>query len=75
MTKESETIQWIDNFKQNDLLWDIGSNVGVFSLYAAAKNLKVISFEPSPGNYYIFSKNVEINHFDKLISIYPIAIK
>ncbi len=72
--KESETIDWIDNFKQNDLLWDIGANVGVFSLYAASKKNRVISFEPSPGNYYILSKNIEINEFDNLISAYPIAI-
>ena len=72
--KESETIDWIDNFKQNDLLWDIGANVGVFSLYAASKKNRVISFEPSPGNCHILSKNIEINEFDNLISAYPIAI-
>ena len=71
--KESETIDWIDNFKQNDLLWDIGANVGVFRYMQHQKN-RVISFEPSPGNYYILSKNIEINEFDNLISAYPIAI-
>ena len=37
LTKESETIQWIDNFNKNETMWDIGSNIGVFSLYAASK--------------------------------------
>ena len=33
--------------KRNDIFWDIGANVGIYSIYAAKlNNLKVISFEP-----------------------------
>ncbi len=52
---------------------DIGANVGVFSLYAAMKGHSVQAFEPSPGNYYILCKNIEINKLDKNISAYCLA--
>ena len=31
-TKEPETIEWIDSFKKNSVFWDIGANVGIYSL-------------------------------------------
>ena len=37
--KEPETLEWIDNFKQNKeiIFWDIGANIGLYSIYAAVK--------------------------------------
>ena len=29
LTKEPETIEWIDSFARSETLWDIGANVGV----------------------------------------------
>ena len=34
-TKEPETLEWIDTIPKNSVLWDIGANVGLYSLYAA----------------------------------------
>lgn len=73
LTKEPETIEWINTFSQTDTFWDIGSNVGVYSLYAALKGLLVLSFEPSPSNYYLLNRNIEINKMDDKISAYCIA--
>ena len=36
-TKEPETLEWIDQLPQNSLLWDIGANVGLYTVYAALK--------------------------------------
>jgi hypothetical protein len=36
LTKEPETIAWLDGLGPDDVLWDVGANVGMFSLYAAA---------------------------------------
>lgn len=73
LTKEPETIEWINTFSQTDTFWDIGSNVGMYSLYAALKGLLVLSFEPSPSNYYLLNRNIEINKMDDKISAYCIA--
>ena len=33
LTKEPETIDWINNFKSNSNFWDIGANIGLYSIY------------------------------------------
>ena len=53
LTKEPETLEWIDQFKGDEIVfWDIGANIGLYSIYAALKhkNIKIISFEPSVNN-------------------------
>jgi FkbM family methyltransferase len=73
-TKEPETLEWIDSFKGDVVLWDIGANVGVYSLYAALKQkVKVLAFEPSAFNYFMLMKNVDINSMDDRISAFCIA--
>lgn len=73
MTKEPETIAWINGFDKSDVLWDVGANVGIYSLYAASRGISVLAFEPAPGNAYLLSRNVELNAFDKLVSSYCLA--
>ena len=41
LDKEPETIQWIDEFEDNSIFWDIGSNIGLYSIYAALKKDKI----------------------------------
>jgi len=74
--KEPETINWINNFSDNQTFWDIGANIGIYSIYAAAKfkNLKIISFEPSTSNTRTLSRNISINNFDNRIKMFPIAL-
>ncbi|MGR3302431.1 MAG: FkbM family methyltransferase [Candidatus Scalindua sp.] len=74
LTKEPETIEWINGFNEADVFWDIGANVGVYSLCAAMKGLSVLAFEPSPSNYYLLCKNIEINKMDDKISAYCVAV-
>ena len=71
--KEPETIEWIDSFDEEDVLWDIGANIGVYSLYAASKRIRTFAFEPSSGNYWILNENISINRLDDILSAYPIA--
>lgn len=74
LSKEPETIEWIDSFKSDSkekiIFWDIGANIGLYSLYAASKhkNIQVFSFEPSSSNLRVLSRNISINNFyDKII--------
>lgn len=73
LTKEPETIGWIDAFMKGKALWDIGANVGVYSLYAALKQISVLAFEPSPSNYYILCRNIEINKMGDRVSALCVA--
>ncbi len=60
-TKEPETIEWIDTFKTGDVLFDIGANIGLYSIYAAKKGIDVIAFEPESQNFALLNKNVYLN--------------
>ncbi|MFZ0034205.1 MAG: FkbM family methyltransferase [Sedimentisphaerales bacterium] len=74
LSKEPETIEWINTFTDNDIFWDIGANVGLYSLYAGLNpSLTILSFEPSPANYYLLCRNLEINKMDNRISAYCLA--
>lgn len=73
-SKEPETIEWIDSMNENDILWDIGSNVGLYSMYAGLKGLKVNAFEPSALNTFLISKNIEINNLKDNVFLFSIAM-
>lgn len=75
MSKEPETIEWLDGLGADDVLWDIGANIGLFSLYAAAeRTCRVLAFEPSAANYMVLTRNVQINALDDRISAYAVAL-
>ena len=74
-TKEPETIDWINNFKSKKkkiIFWDIGANIGLYSIYASLKHknkIKTVSFEPSNNNLRILSRNISLNKLQKKIYI------
>jgi FkbM family methyltransferase len=75
LTKEPDTLRWIDQFRADDVLWDIGANVGVFSIYAAVMHgVRVLAFEPSADNYMVLCKNVEINALGERVTPYCVAL-
>ncbi len=80
-TKEPGTLEWIDNFDINNeiIFWDIGSNIGLFSIYASLKHkrIKVYSFEPSTNNLRTLSRNISINNLQEKIIInqFPLTLK
>ena len=72
-SKEPETIEWIDSFENDSIFWDIGANIGLYSLYAAlVNNAKVFAFEPAASNYFCLCKNIELNKLDK--QIFPLCL-
>ena len=72
--KEPEMIEWIDKMDENETLWDIGANVGLYSIYAGLKGMKVFAFEPSALNTFLISKNIEINNLKDNVFLFPVAI-
>jgi FkbM family methyltransferase len=70
--KEPETIEWIDTFKPEETMWDIGANVGIYSVYAALKGVKTYAFEPHFANYYQLCKSIAINKLQD--SVIPLCV-
>lgn len=73
-TKEPDTIAWIDQQIPDSIFYDIGANIGIYSIYAAAKGLRTYSFEPESQNYSELNKNIFLNSFSKNISAYNVAL-
>jgi FkbM family methyltransferase len=62
LTKEPDSLKWIDAMAPGSVFWDIGANIGTLSLYAAARgDLDVWAFEPAAVNYYNLAANCELN--------------
>jgi len=71
---DDDTLEWIRGFASDAVLWDIGANVGEYSLAAAARGLRVWAFEPAAVNYFVLAKNVEINRLDDRITALNVAL-
>lgn len=74
LTKEPETITWIDSFLPGDILWDVGPNISCYSLYAATRGVEVAAFEPSPVNYWLLTTNIFLNNYQNLITACPFGL-
>ncbi len=74
-TKEPETLDWIDSISEGAVLWDVGANVGLYSVYAAkARKCVVYAFEPSVFNLELLARNIFVNDLQRQITIVPIAL-
>jgi FkbM family methyltransferase len=66
LTKEPDSLKWIDAMRPGSVFWDIGANVGVLTLYAASRgDLDVWAFEPAAVNYYNLVANCELNGLER----------
>lgn len=74
-SKEPETLSWIDGMDEGATLWDIGANVGLYSVYAAMKRrARVFAFEPSVFNLELLAKNIFANRMEEQIVIIPVPL-
>jgi FkbM family methyltransferase len=74
LTKEPETLEWIDHFADGEVYWDIGANVGMYALYAAiSRKVCVLAFEPSAANYFLLNRNIELNELTDWMQAYCLA--
>jgi FkbM family methyltransferase len=73
-TKEPDTISWIDKFDANSVFWDIGANIGLYSIYAGKKGHKILSFEPSFFNLEGLSRNINLNNLSENVVVFPLAL-
>ena len=63
-TKEPETLDWLDaELRPQDVFYDIGANIGLYSLYAAKRcpTARIHAFEPEALNYGKLRRNLNLN--------------
>ena len=74
-TKEPETLAWIDQINAGSVVWDIGANVGLYSVYAAkSRGCDVYAFEPSIFNLELLARNIHLNNLSDKITIVPLPL-
>lgn len=76
--KEPETIRWIEEaLAPGDVLYDIGANVGTYTLVADAvwrERIRIVSIEPSPINFARLLRNLALNRCEERVTALPVAL-
>lgn len=73
--KEPWTYQWIRAaIRKGEVLYDIGANVGGYTLIALARGAQVVAFEPHHENYRELCRNVSLNRFESEATLIPVAL-
>jgi FkbM family methyltransferase len=71
-TKEPETLEWLDRYGQLGDLFDVGANVGLYSIYYAKTHSGLAyAFEPSVFNLSMLAKNIYLNGLSDRIIVVP----
>ena len=71
-TKEPETLAWIDEFGGGGAFYDVGANIGLYSVYYAKRHTgNVYAFEPSVFNLSLLARNAAANEVGDRIIIVP----
>jgi FkbM family methyltransferase len=72
--KEPWTVAFIESIPAGATLWDVGANVGPYSIVAAKLGLNVIAIEPVGENYGALVHNLSLNHMRHSVLALPIAV-
>ena len=72
--KEHDTVEWINNIPVDDVLWDIGANIGMFAMLAGSRSIQTIAFEPQAENYAVLVKNINNNCLQEKVCALPLAL-
>lgn len=74
LTKEPDTIAWLRNMEPGETLFDVGANIGQYSMLAAQRGVSVHAFEPEAQNFALLVRNLAINNLTGLCVAWPFAL-
>jgi len=74
LEEEPMLIEWINGFGPDDIFYDVGANVGCYSIYAAGQGIKTLAFEPELNNVQLLYENVFLNGLQETCIPIPIAL-
>lgn len=63
---------FVDEIGPDDVVWDVGANLGVFACLAAAKGARVLAFEPFEPTAQRLDENAALSDVD--VDIYEVAL-
>jgi Met-10+ like-protein len=76
--KEPWTVAWLDrSVRAGDVLWDVGANIGAYSLIAASLGREaaaIVAVEPAFANYAALCENVVLNGCQDAVLPLPVLL-
>jgi FkbM family methyltransferase len=72
-TKEPDTFAWIEKMQPGENFFDVGANIGQYSMLAAKRGLLVHAFEPEAQNFALMVRNFAINKLESAYA-WPVAL-
>jgi FkbM family methyltransferase len=75
--KEPFTVEWIESLPTDAVLYDIGANVGAYSLIGALRRrgpLRVIAFEPGFATFDALCRNIVLNDVAEHVVPLPVTL-
>ena len=74
-TKEPGTIKWIEEeVGPEDVVYDIGANMGIYSVMAGARGATVYAFEPHQPTAEHLIENIQVNGLERLVTVFTTAL-
>ncbi len=73
--KEPETVNWLESCgEKKSVFYDIGANIGAYSLIAGSLGIEVYAFEPSYKNIETLQDNIFLNKLNRNITPLPFVL-
>ena len=60
--------------RKDDIVWDVGASVGLFTVHAAERVNRVIAYEPDPQTAARLRENVKLNNFQHKVVVMEMAL-
>lgn len=73
-SEEPMMMEWLQSFSPQDCFYDVGANVGSYSLYAAKRGVRSFAFEPEAMNFQLLYENIFLNQVQHLCTPVPIGL-
>ncbi|MDP3723048.1 MAG: FkbM family methyltransferase [Candidatus Omnitrophota bacterium] len=71
---EPMMMEWVGRFSPADCFYDVGANIGSYSLYAAKRGVRTFAFEPEFMNLQLLYENIFLNRVQELCTPIPIGL-
>jgi FkbM family methyltransferase len=73
--KEPCTLEWIASLGRDEILFDVGANVGMYTIWAAAtRGARVYAFEPESQNYALLNRNILLNNLQDQVKAFCVGL-
>src|SRR5688572_24687668 len=74
---DGPVVEWIRAFREGDVFFDIGANIGSFALKAGSihgEQIRIYAFEPAADTFASLTHNIRLNGLERVVVPIPAAL-